>query len=169
MTTSYLIKFKDQAGLGLVEVIAALAITMIVVTALVSMSLFTLRASTQSKLLLESTKQANSTMELVRGYRDQSATWTAFITAIRSCTAFPGAVCTAAISGAAITINGPAAAGTPSANEVKVYFIARNPTNGNAVAVGDQSVRISVEAHWKVGAADKYTHIYTDLTNWQGK
>lgn len=64
-------KYKpNQEGIGLVETIVALGLGVVVLTALVSLSVFTLRTSTRGKLMLEGSKRANEQLELVRAYRD---------------------------------------------------------------------------------------------------
>ena len=82
---------KAQKGFALVEVIAALGVSALVITALISLSISTLRTSLDSELLLEGTKIANREVELVRAYRDgyesedTPRSWENFISAIQNC------------------------------------------------------------------------------------
>ena len=73
-------KMTYQKGVALVEVIAALGVSALVITALVSLAISTLRTSLDSKLLLEGTKLANREIEMVRAYRDKpDVSWEDYI------------------------------------------------------------------------------------------
>ena len=157
----------NQNGIGLVETIAALGVAVVVITSLVSLALFTLRSSINSKLFLEGTKMANEEIELVRAYRDSSGmTWSGtpgFISNMSSC--FGGsAKCFIDASGNTLTVTASDEVfntGTPT--ELKRFFRLSYPDTGNA-----NLVRVEVEVSWSVGSIAKYSHNYTELANWKG-
>ena len=159
-------KTRFNKGIGLIEVIAALGISVVVITALVSLSLFTMRTSLQSKMLMNSTKSANQQLELVRAYRD-SHSWADFILAMRNCDSAPATVCRISTS-QVITAAAPVADAAFGPTTLDVYFVASN-LSGGEVGEDDLSVRISVTAKWRVGSALKTTNMYTEFTNWQNK
>jgi hypothetical protein len=151
-----------KKGFGLLEVIAGLGIATVVITALVSLSIFTLRSSLRSKLLLEGTKIANRELELVRAYRDASAggvrTWEEFSTAVGLCSP-PDSSCYMTLDGSGPIVGSfTESEGTPEA--ITRSFTAESLEDGDVI-------RISVEILWKDGASNRYSHLYTDLTNWQ--
>ena len=151
-----------QKGIALVEVIVALGISLMVITSLVSLSIFTLRTSTQSKLLLEGTKTANSEMELIRAYRDTSVSWEAFVNDTKACNTG------CSIDRTNQTIDYASAvqnAGT--LEEITRVFYVTTPAGGELLN-DDQVARITVTISWRVGAQTKSTSVYTDLTNWRG-
>lgn len=159
------IKVRDYSanrkGIALVEVIAALGIAIVVLTALVSLTLFTTRSSLNSRLLLQGTKTATREAELVRSFRDSSAAWVDFVTAMVGClsschmdqlTGSPAA--------------NPISEGTPP-ESVTRSFTASNPAGGALVANSDQVVKLNITASWTVGGVVKSTHLYTNLANWR--
>ena len=157
----------NQKGIGLVETVAALGVAVVVITSLVSLALFTLRSSINSKLFLEGTKMANEEIELVRAYRDSSGmTWSGnpgFIVNMGPCF---GALakCFVNTSGNPLTISASEEtfnSGQPT--ELKRFFRLSYPVSGNT-----NLVRVEVEASWKVGSITKYAHNYTELANWKG-
>jgi Tfp pilus assembly protein PilV len=152
---------KIQAGIGLIEVIVALGIAVVVITALVSLSVFTLRSSLQSKLLLEGTKIANREIELVRAYRDQSLSWAAFINGMDNC--FTS--CYMSLDG--LVVNSGVGVENSGLEQVEHFFRAES-LSGTIVTASDQEVRIEVTARWNIGGELKQTQIFTDLTNWRG-
>jgi len=161
------IKTNSQKGFTLVEVVAALGISALVITALISLSISTLRISLDSKLLLEGTKIANREAELVRAYRDKiDVSWEDFIDNVRAC--IPTSPCHIDTSGA--PVNGEGSQGT-GAEEVKWFFTATSVDNGEPIPSEEYPsiVRISVSAIWKVGDEQKGSYIYTDLSNWRMK
>ena len=171
------LKKINQKGIGLVEVIAALGISVVVITSLVSLSLFTLRSSLESKLLLEGTKVANRELELVRAYRDSSDVWVdendfpaagdsgrAFLNNIDTCNSVTN-MCHIDSSSFSV-VTGVGTSGT-GAEVVKWGFYVTQ-AGGGPIQKTDQAVRISVEANWLVGGQNKYARLYTDLTNWSG-
>ena len=166
-------KKKTQKGFALVEVIAALGVSALVITALISLSISTLRTSLDSELLLEGTKIANREVELVRAYRDgyvsedTPRSWVDFVTAVENC--YGTTPCSMGIGGTDIIPN-PSSEGT-GAKQVTRSFVATQ-TNGDSLAgVSPQPsvVRISVSVTWAVGDQQKGSYIYTDLSNWRGR
>jgi len=156
---------NKEEGIGIVEVIAALGLAIIVLTSLVSLSLFTIRSSLQSKLLLEGTKMANRELELVRAFRDSSAEWengsNGFLDQMINCNN-------------ACHMNGlTVASGTDTvgsgAEAIIRSFSATKVDGVTQLTPGDEEVRISVEISWQIGDDTKYARLYTDLTNWANK
>lgn len=158
---------NNQTGFGLVEVIAALGISIVVLTSLVSLALFTLRSSLNSKLYLEGTNIANRELELVRAYRDiKKLEWTdVFVAKMMICTlATPCHMDLDAVE----VINGPAITDLDGPKQLTRYFYATDTLNG-ALTGTETEVRINVVVEWKVADKTKYARLHTDLTNWQNK
>lgn len=156
-----LIKLNNK-GMGLIEVIAALGIATMVVTSLVSLSIFSLRSSLKSKLLLESSKVANRELELLRSYRDRN-TWTDFLTSMQACVppANPKVpVCNMDLNGSLIN------EGIDPTNNLQDLAIDQ-VGRGFYAEQQDDIVQITVVAYWKEGNTIKNTTLRTDLTNWQ--
>ncbi|MBI2620612.1 hypothetical protein HYW61_00105 [candidate division WWE3 bacterium] len=153
------IKLK-QEGIGLVETIAALAIGIIVITSLVSLSVSTLRASIRSKLLLQNSKLSAEELELVRAYRD-SRSWASFLANMSSCF---GQDCYVTSSLTVVPGREILNAGTPI--EITRYFRLSDPLDGSYN--GEETlVRVSVSVEWTIGDKTQSTHSYTDLSNWR--
>lgn len=151
---------KEQ-GIGLIEVIAALGIAIIVITALVSLSVVTLRASLTSNLLLQGSKRANEELELVRAYRDRND-WASFRSSLTSCTGSTHCYITDGFT----VGTGDRIYDQNTVRQINRYFQVSDPTDG--VINGNESLlRISVSASWTIGSATKYAHVYTDLSNWR--
>jgi len=165
-------KKLDQRGMGLIEVIAALGISVVVITSLVSLSVFTIRSSLTSNLLLEGTRIANTELELVRAYRDQPAlSWFQFLTNISSCDTGPCNISTS--GGLSVGSGSKTHKGSDdtlgTADDLVISFRANNTSGGNIAPDTDTAVRISVEVKWMIGGNAKYARLYTDLTNWADK
>ena len=167
-------KFKYQKGIALVEVIAALGVAVVAITALVSLSISTLRTSLDSKLLLEGTKVANREIELVRAYRDgESAedvprSWESFIDDVRDCTLI-GLPCHID-SGVVYSSKGVQNSGKPE--EVEWFFTVTDPDTADSINPSGYYppiVRISVTVNWTIGDQQKGSYVYTDLSNWRGR
>lgn len=162
---------SKENGIGLVEVIFALGISVVIITSLVSLSLFTLRSSLQSKLMLQGTKLLTQELEMVRAYRDkESTTWENFLTNVRGCSgsnrcSVPADFSVITAAEKILTVDGA---------DVTIYFQAHQiDASGNALPIGPSAspdfVRISGTASWVIGSQTKYVHNYTDLSNWRGK
>ena len=145
---------KNQKGIGLVEVIAALGISIIVITALVSLALFTMRSSLTSKLLLEASKTANKELESVRAYRDRSASWDGFLTDMAGCF---GNLC---------NMDGLTVASGEGTIVIDNETITKSFT---LTQESSEIVQVEIEVLWNVGGEQKSTHLYTHLTNWRDK
>ncbi|NMB70345.1 hypothetical protein GYA27_04055 [candidate division WWE3 bacterium] len=161
------IKRLNNKGIGLVEVIAALGITLMTITALVSLALYTMRTSLQSKLTLEGSKIATREIELVRAYRDRSVTWADFLTGITStnCEVNPG-------SGLChmddVNLIPVAAAGLDTVDNQSVtrsFTVDIDP-----YGTGDTNiVYITVTVSWEIVGRTHQTNLYTYLTNWRNE
>lgn len=152
---------KNEKGIALVEVIAALGIAVIVITSLVSLSISTMRSSLKSKLLLEGSKIANREIELARGFRDNSATWevvdgSGFLS-ILACTSL--SPCSMNVDGSGITF-GITTEGTGTEALTRSF---------TATDSGGGIVRVSVSVTWQVGNDTHGAYVQTDLTNWRGR
>lgn len=145
----------NNKGIGLVEVILSLGIAVIVITSLVSLAVFTLRASQQSRYLLEGSKLASEEIELVRTFKDKSSTWIEFRSAIGSCS-----------SSAPCHINSGGTGKNNGAEHIDFmdrYFYA---VQGSS----DQIYTITAVVEWRFGAgANKKTVIVSEVSNWRNK
>jgi hypothetical protein len=168
----------NQKGIGIVEVIAALGLSILVLTSLVSLSLFSVRSSLQSKLLLEGTKQANKQLELVRAFRDSRSEWengsNGFLDLIMGCTgeASTGGICYMDDSSTELSVqsgNEPLRIRPGTAEEIVVSFITYHPDTENQLVSGNEEVRVAVEVSWTIADETKYARLYTDLTNWANR
>ncbi len=161
-------KFNLKEGIALVEVIAALGIAMVVITAMVSLSIYTLRSSTDSKMLMEGTKVTTREIELVRAYRDTpELSWDDFLDSIKGCIDIdhPCYIDDSDINGLHVIVDSSVSVGT-GIEEIKRSFTATR-VNGTQLVAGDTVARITATATWEIGGIAKSTHIYTDLTNWR--
>lgn len=155
---------KNQRGIGLIEVIASLGISVVVITSLVSLTLFTLRNSLYSTLQLEGTKIVTQQMELVRAYRDGSSlSWVDFVNDVSTCNSTNPCHMDANVA----RQSGKETIGE-GAKQVVYYFTATQ-SDGTNLQPPEDLVRITCTAEWVIGGQTKKTHVYTDLTNWQNK
>ena len=158
------IKKLTENGIGLVEVILALGISIIVITALVSLSIYTLRSSLNSKLLLNGTKLANAEVEMVRGYRD-TVGWATFASDMQNCSS------TCYFSSANTLVFGTDGIETVSngnpAEDIARYFVALDGITNGVVTGTTTIIRINVITSWTVGGVAKYARVSTDLSNWR--
>lgn len=155
-------QLNNQKGMGLIEVIAALGLATMVITSLVSLSIFTLRSSLKSKLFIEASKLANRELELVRAYRDKNS-WTVFTTAMENCTSTSvpkEPTCYMDLNAVAVNSGIQPPIDTMAIDEV---------SRGFYVEEEEGTIKVTVVIQWKEGAAVKKTTLRTDLTNWQQK
>jgi hypothetical protein len=153
---------KNEKGIGLVETIAALGISMIILTSLVSLSIYTLRSSLQSKLLLQGTKLANEELERIRAKRD-STTWSEFVTDLLSSNCHTSDGCY--IDSSLNFIPGSETVGS-GAEALQRVFVVSDP-DGGSIDAATRVLRFSVKVDWMVGAEQKSAYIYSDLSNWR--
>ena len=148
------------------ETIVALGIAVVVITSLVSLSIYSLRSSLQSKLLLQGTKLANEELERLRAKRD-GVSWTDFVNEL---TGAGGVGCVASdcnINSGLIVQSGQETLGS-GAEAITRYFRVSNPDpNSNDVDPTVGVLRFSVSVNWRVGSEDRATFIYSDLSNWR--
>jgi Tfp pilus assembly protein PilV len=168
---------KNESGIGLIEVIAAVAISVIVITALVSLALYTLRSATNSRMLLEGTKLANTEMELVRAVRDLTTEYSDFYdTLIANCSGTN--VCHVDVSRLSeanvnsgnmfqdVILSGEEnfQISTPNPNEDAVVQVSFNADDSD----GDQVIRVVVTANWNAGQVQSTT-LQSDFSNWRNR
>lgn len=159
---------KEQKGIGLIEVIAALGVALVVITALVSLSLTTLRTSSNTKYFQEATALGTKQVELLRAYRDNSNNWDDFVTDMQSCDAEnDDSYCEMVVS-SGISISLDRLRDPSDAEPVAVYFAA-TAEDGSPLSGTEQLVRVEVIATWSLANDVKETHIYTEFTNWRGE
>lgn len=168
---------NNEEGLGLIETIAALGLAVVVVTSLVSLSVFTLRTSNRGKLFLRATKLANQEVELVRAFRDAQL-WTDFVNAMlgASCQdTNSDAACSMSIDASKnLTVNsGPTRLDVGGLNEITYYFTVSDPISesddvqAGFVDASDPVLRINVTVEWDLGGETQSTNIYTDVSSWR--
>lgn len=152
-------KIKNQQGLGLVEVIAALGISVVVITSLLSLTLYSLRTSLNSTLLMEGTKAANRQMELIRAYRDSPATtWAVFTYNIGMCVG--NTQCS--INPTTVSLETHETTVSTGGTVIHTYFTSTYDSTNNVA-------HVTVTSTWSIGGQQKSTYVYTDFTNWQNK
>jgi Tfp pilus assembly protein PilV len=144
---------QNEKGIGLVETIVALGISIVVLTSLVSLSLYTLRSSQQSKYMLEASKLATEELERVRAVRDGSTLWSVFKSTMtaRGCFSSPCNI-TPALS----IVSGT---DTSSSNYIRSFKVSEPSLD---------VLRIAVTVSYTIGGQAKSVSNYTDLTNWRG-
>jgi hypothetical protein len=147
---------SHEQGIGLIETIVALGISIIVLTSLVSLSLYTLRASQQSKYMLEASKLATEELERARAVRDSNTVWSSFRTSILSCTVASPCQINSAL---AIVSAGASPYTDPENGNYSRYFSVTEPSSN--------VLRVSVTVQYTIGGQTKYVRNYTDLTNWR--
>lgn len=154
----------NQKGIGLVEVIAALGLTIMTITALVSLALYTMRSSLQSKLTLEGSKMATREVELVRAYRDRSATWADFTTGLTSatCVVNPGSGSCHMDNTSLTPLSGT---GTETVDNQTVTRRFTADIDG----ADPNIVYITVTVSWSISGRTHQTNLYTYLTNWRNE
>lgn len=157
MKNFFMKSIKGQSGIGLVEVIAALGITVVVLTSLLSLTLFSLRTSLQSTLLQEATKAANAQMELLRAYRDMQTNWGDFTSEVGTCTSAQKCYVNPNLSAIVQNSTFPT---NSSGTQISTGFY---------VNIVNNVVSTTVVSSYSIGGQNKTTYVYTDLTNWQNK
>jgi len=159
--------FKNNNGIGLIEVIASIGLATVVVTSLVSLSIFTLRTSLKSKLLVEGSNFARRELELVRAYRD-SKSWSTFVTVMNACTSSTKTpLCNITIDSTtgvlSVNTNGPnPKVEAMSVEDVSIGFYVLPQPDQNVI-------KVNVVSQWKEGDQIKNTTLRGDFTNWQQK
>mgnify|MGYP001097427579 CR=1 FL=1 len=157
--------FRDinEKGLGLVEVIVAMGVAMIIITAMISLAIFTLKATTQSKGLLEATRQANKQMEKLRAYRDNyvaTSSWEDFYNYL--IVGGAGYCSTNCSSGHVCYIDDNFAFhDAPNPNPAPTACFYAIPVSGNS-----NVLNIVTIAPWQIGGETKSAYSYSRLSNW---
>jgi Tfp pilus assembly protein PilV len=148
----------NEKGIGLVETIVALGVSIVVLTSLVSLSLYTLRSSQQSRYMLEASKLATEELERVRAVRDSSAVWSTFRTSMLSCTT--SLPCRVSTSLAVVSAGSSPYTDPENSNYGRYFTVSETPSGSNIL-------RIAVTVTYTIGGQTKYIRNYTDLTNWR--
>lgn len=169
----------NNKGIGLIEVVAALAVSTLVTTSLVALTIFTLRTSLKTKLLLESSKLVTQEMEMIRAYRDSNI-WSDFrdimLTNCKTSQNKPVCYMDKDASTGAITVKSDVYISDGST----AATITTDNVNGSKVARGfyvtDDStdtpgtpIKINVVIQWNDSGEIKKNTMRADFTNWQEK
>ncbi|HOM78185.1 MAG TPA: hypothetical protein PLT50_03215 [bacterium] len=176
-------KNKDQkfciychpsSGMGLVEVLLAFGVSIIIITALVSLSTFVLRTANTSSRMMQGTRLVNKEVETIRVVRDifvndPNLSWEDFYNLVQGCVAVDasGNACPSATS-CYVDLNYSnyirnGSFSVPNEN-MTVCFGAR--LVGPAASPDSDKIDIIAVATWTIGGQKKYAHNYTRLTNW---
>lgn len=154
---------NNEKGIGLIETILAMGIAVIILTSMVSLSVFTLHSSLQNKLLLSGTQLADQEIELVRAYRDTNA-WETFVADVDGTNGVNcfTADCYMDNAGSLNIRNGINTINSGTPEQIQKSFRLTDVD-------GDKSViKVAVNVSWKVGSDTKYAHNYTELSDWRG-
>lgn len=151
-------KLKNQKGIGLIETLLAIGVGIIVITSMVALAVYTMRASLQSQLALKGSQLASQEIELVRAYRDNQP-WDTFITQMESSSCFTGS-CYMSSAGPTVT-SGQYTEGS-GAKAITKFFTLQDLSGGSKTLV-----RVNVTVTWQIGTDTKYAHNYTELSNWR--
>jgi len=153
---------RNEKGIGLVETILALGIAVVVITSLVSLAVYTLRSSQQSKFLLEGSKLAAEQIELLRVVKDKEPSWDQYKSDLVGCVG-TSAKChvNSAIDG---VLSNEENLPVSNSSQVTRYFYIQYPN------LPDQNIiRVTSIVTWEVGPSTKTTSIITDITNWKNQ
>ncbi|MBD3366428.1 hypothetical protein GF360_03780 [candidate division WWE3 bacterium] len=143
------------------EVIIALGVGIIIVTAMVSLAVFTLRTSTVNERLVKGTRLTNQQLERARALRDDyitSATWEDFYLYAS------GLNCTTDCSDAGscyINDGISLVEGLPAASDGITSCIYFETVSGNT-----EVINVIAVSTWEIGGETKFTHNYSQLSNW---
>lgn len=154
-----IVNIKKENGIGLIETLLAVGVGIIVITSMVSLAVFTVRASLQNQLRLEGTQKASQEVELVRAYRD-STDWETFINRMDSENCFTGSCY---MNSTPTALSGTKTIGS-GARAVTKSFTLQDLSGGDKTLV-----KVSVTVTWNIGTEVKYAHNYTELSNWREK
>lgn len=161
------LKNHSQKGIGLIEIIGALGLSTVVIVAVATLSIKTLKTSVEGKMQLQVTKIANRELENVRAIRETSPAWQngvdGFLDKVSACIRTGGSTSQkCSIDPASLAVsNSPATSGT-GVDAITRYFYVTYPNSGNT-----NLVRVSVDVSYISGSTNKTTHTYTEFTNWR--
>jgi len=131
---------RDQAGQTLVEMVVAIAVLIVVILALLSITTTSIRNASFSRDQVLATKYAQEAMEKVRSWRDQNS-WNDFLSACIT----PS--CGSILSGASY----PSPFGW----------------NCNCTCTGGESCEVTIIVSWADVKGRHQSELKTRLTNWK--
>jgi len=159
-----LTKRINQEGIGLIEIIISLGVAIIIVTAMVSLAIFTINASNQSQLLMEATRMSNQQMERIRAVRDRASTWDSFYNDLNSRTCPEDCQGSACYVNSSFQIRQNTSPPTSPKGGIEACFYVESVSDPE---VEDNQFKVVTVATWMDGGERKFTHNYSLLTNWQ--
>lgn len=156
----------NQKGIGLVETLLALGVGVVIITSMVSLAIFTLRASLQNKLQISGSQLASQEIELVRALRDSQETWADFLSEIDGTTGPDcfSSDCHMANAASPTVASGIYTFAEGTAEETKKSFRVTDQSGGSRTLL-----RVSVTVTWNVGTDAKSAHTYTELSDWRDR
>lgn len=157
----------NYKGQGLVETILAVAVSVIIVTSLVSLAVFALRNSRQASYATSATQIAQTQIELIKAYRDNPNIVWADFTAIISTCGNPNGKCY--FTQGATSVDFPVNhSGQDTSKSPFTYYYNLACVSGTCDSVGG-TVRAYVFVTWSVGGKTQSVYNVTDFTNWRQK
>ncbi|MEK7595831.1 MAG: hypothetical protein AAB443_04575 [Patescibacteria group bacterium] len=166
-----------EDGQALVEALIAISVAIVVVSALISLSIFSLRNSKESSYTAQATSIAQTQLEYARAYRDHSSVaWSGFVALGQDSTACLFAPTISSVAsgnrcyfGLPLTSVGPPQLNRPAGSSAPFqYIIGFSCVAGTCNQTGG-TVRASVVVEWTVSGKSYSVYNFTDFTNWRGK
>jgi type II secretory pathway pseudopilin PulG len=170
-------KRKKERGFGLVEVMLAFGVSVIIITALVSLATFVLKSATTSSRMMQGTRLVNREIETIRAVRDlyktdENLSWIDFYNAVNSlstpCRAISGtSVCPANSCHVELDNEsmGYILPNSEDFDDISVCFGSRIVESSPGVT-DPSKIDIIAIATWTIGEQQKYVHNYTRLADW---
>ncbi len=167
---------KLESGIGLVEVLLAFGVSIIIITALVSLSTFVLRSATTSSRMMQGTRLVNKEIETIRVVRDifvndPDLTWEDFYNSVQGCVAMDAGdnVCPSGVGGSCyMDINHPSyiRSGPFAVPNENMTLCFGSRLVGPSANPDTDKIDIIAVATWTIGGQQKYVHNYTRLADW---
>lgn len=136
----------EEKGQSLIEVLATLAVAVIVILAWVQVIITSIRNTAFAKNQALATRHAQETIERVRAYRDELDDWTLFVTNCQP-SDLPS---------------------LPSLFERSIdCYPPDNPAEGTGGCAGNDSCEVKVTVSWTDSQGTHGSELKTRLTNWK--
>lgn len=157
---------KQSKGQGLVETLLAVAVVVIIVTALISLAVYSVRSSKEANNLAQASQLAAGQLEYARVLRDNpTITWAGFTSSMLTCAAAEGCHLISDVDPA----KPPRLiySRDSSIPPFIYYFTVSCPIE--RCSDSPSVIRVHVTVTWSVGGKSQQIFNDTDFTNWRKK